>query len=315
MSSCCRSCTFWRIMIQSPQSGRCGSLYGEGRCPPRSYRSRTGWACSTKNRCTPRSRRGTPSRTTGSRWRSTARSSTSCAVSCWWKSRRGVSRPSSQAGEACCQPSRSTGLPHRDREVGHSFVRRRRRGRGTQEIPQTWSILELFRELVSFPHLISHPNFALEALLIQEEEVRQQGLARNWRRRGWGTVERRLVQVVERRLFVTPADLVGPDPRLTGGAVHQRRAGRRHPSATLAGAEDDLLPPGRRCDPEAGKQGKATRYVRARGRITEGRTWRVTPHHETETGPGVRAHTQDTSPGTKNGRKGDGPGTISRPIS
>ena len=72
---------------------------------------------------------------------------------------------------------------------------------GRRKSPKRGSILELFRELVSFPHLISHPNFALEVLLIQEEEVRQQGLARNWRRRGWGTVERRLVQVVERRLF------------------------------------------------------------------------------------------------------------------
>jgi hypothetical protein len=78
---------------------------------------------------------------------------------------------------------------------------------GRRKSPKRGSVLELFRELVSFPHLISHPNFSLEVLLIQEEEMRQQGLARNWRRRGWGTVERRLVQVVERRLFADPADL------------------------------------------------------------------------------------------------------------
>ena len=65
---------------------------------------------------------------------------------------------------------------------------------GRRKSPRHGWFLELFRELVSFPHLIFHPNFSLEVLLIQEEEVRQQGLARNWRRRGWGTEERRLVK-------------------------------------------------------------------------------------------------------------------------
>jgi hypothetical protein len=78
---------------------------------------------------------------------------------------------------------------------------------GRRKSPKHGALTELFRELVSFPQLICHPNFALEVLLIQEEEVRQQGLARNWRRRGWGTVERRLLNVVDRRLFATPADL------------------------------------------------------------------------------------------------------------
>jgi hypothetical protein len=83
---------------------------------------------------------------------------------------------------------------------------------GRRKSPKHGAVTELFRELVSFPHLISHPNFSLEVLLIQEEEVRQQGLARNWRRRGWGTVERRLVQVVERRVFAAPTDLAALIP-------------------------------------------------------------------------------------------------------
>ena len=103
---------------------------------------------------------------------------------------------------------------------------------GRRKSPRRGSILGLFCELVSFPHLISHPNFSLEVLLIQEEEVRQLGTARNWRRRGWGTVERRLVQVVERRLFATPADLAAllpatlDEPFTTAGladAIHQPR--------------------------------------------------------------------------------------------
>jgi hypothetical protein len=61
--------------------------------------------------------------------------------------------------------------------------------------------------LVSFPQLLAHPNFSLEVLLIQEEEARRYDGTRNWRRKGWVTHERRLLQVVDRRLFETPADM------------------------------------------------------------------------------------------------------------
>jgi hypothetical protein len=133
---------------------------------------------------------------------------------------------------------------------------------GRRKSPKRGSVLELFRELVSFPHLISHPNFSLEVLLIQEEEVRQQGLARNWRRRGWGTVERRLVQVVARRVFAAPADLAAlipaslEEPFTTvelAEAIDQPRwlAQKMAYCLRCAGAIS-----------EAGKQGKATRYVR-----------------------------------------------------
>lgn len=78
--------------------------------------------------------------------------------------------------------------------------------------PRRGSELDLFRELVSFPCLIAHPNFSLEVLLIQEEEVRRYDPRLNWRRRGWGTEERRLLQVVDRRLFASPADLAALIP-------------------------------------------------------------------------------------------------------
>jgi hypothetical protein len=134
---------------------------------------------------------------------------------------------------------------------------------GRRKSPKHGTILELFRELVSFPHLISHPNFALEVLLIREEEVRQRGLARNWRRRGWGTVERRLVQVVERRLFTTPADLAAlipaslEEPFTTielSEAIHQPRWLSQKMIYCLRNAGVVA---------EAGKQGNATRYVRS----------------------------------------------------
>ena len=74
--------------------------------------------------------------------------------------------------------------------------------------PKRGRVEELFRELVSFPDLLRHENFSLEVLLIQEEEVRRHKPGRRWRRRGWVTEERRLLDVVERRLFHTPQDLL-----------------------------------------------------------------------------------------------------------
>jgi hypothetical protein len=44
-------------------------------------------------------------------------------------------------------------------------------------------------------------------LLIQEEEVRRYEGGRAWRRRGWVTEERRLLQVVDRQVFERPADM------------------------------------------------------------------------------------------------------------
>ncbi|HSM56702.1 MAG TPA: hypothetical protein VK879_11160 [Candidatus Sulfomarinibacteraceae bacterium] len=79
--------------------------------------------------------------------------------------------------------------------------------------PKRGRVEELFRELVSFPELMCRPNFSLEVLLIQEEEVRRYDGKRRWRRRGWVTEERRLIQVVERHLFAGPADVLAMIPR------------------------------------------------------------------------------------------------------
>ena len=80
---------------------------------------------------------------------------------------------------------------------------------GRRKSPQRGAIELIFRELVSIPHLLAHPNFSLAALLIREEEVRRHDPTHNWRRHGWGTIERRLLAVVAEHVFVTPADLAG----------------------------------------------------------------------------------------------------------
>ena len=61
---------------------------------------------------------------------------------------------------------------------------------------------------MSFPWLLDHPNFSLEILLTQEEELKRFDGNTNWRRKGWAVVERRLLAVSDRVLIGQPADLM-----------------------------------------------------------------------------------------------------------
>lgn len=73
--------------------------------------------------------------------------------------------------------------------------------------PKHGTVESIFEELVSLPHLLAQPTFALDVLIIREEEARRYEPGRAWRRKGWVTHERRLVEVVGRQLFESPADL------------------------------------------------------------------------------------------------------------
>lgn len=89
---------------------------------------------------------------------------------------------------------------------------------GRRRSPKRGTVEAIFGELVSFPRLMLHPNFTLEVLLVREEEVRVRDETVNWRRRGWATSERRLLEVVGSRVFEGPGDLLAlvpaslPDP-------------------------------------------------------------------------------------------------------
>lgn len=75
--------------------------------------------------------------------------------------------------------------------------------------PKRGRLEDLFWETVSIPHLLSNRNFSLEVLMIKAEEARRYEGKRQWRRRGWGIEERRLLEVVDRRLFKDTADWRG----------------------------------------------------------------------------------------------------------
>ncbi len=74
--------------------------------------------------------------------------------------------------------------------------------------PKMGRVEDVFKEMVSFPHLMANQNFSLEVLLIQEEEVRYFDEKRNWRRKGWGTEERRLIEVIDSLIFNDPISLL-----------------------------------------------------------------------------------------------------------
>jgi hypothetical protein len=78
--------------------------------------------------------------------------------------------------------------------------------------PKRGKYVHVFQELVSFPTLLAEPNLSLEIVLTQEDEIRRHRPGRAWRRRGWVTHKRRLIDVVERRRFESPSDLAALIP-------------------------------------------------------------------------------------------------------
>lgn len=141
----------------------------------------------------------------------------------------------------------------------HSPLRRRKS-------PKRGRAVHLFAELRSVPRLINAPNFSLELLLIQEEEVRFYDGKRGWRRRGWIVHERRLLDVMDRRIFASAGDLCGllPDSLDDGFDtadlaatlnIHRRLAQQMAYCLRECGA---LTP--------VGKHGNAVLYARTDGR-------------------------------------------------
>lgn len=70
--------------------------------------------------------------------------------------------------------------------------------------PKVGRYIDLFYEMVRIPKLALHPNFSLEVLLIEEEEHRRFDANRAWRRKGWVTEERFLLQVTGQKHLQSP---------------------------------------------------------------------------------------------------------------
>ncbi|MFW9843961.1 MAG: hypothetical protein ACFFEV_05245 [Candidatus Thorarchaeota archaeon] len=79
---------------------------------------------------------------------------------------------------------------------------------GRRKSPKRMSILNIFEELVSIPTFIRHSNFELEVLLTSEEEIRINDGKGSWRRKGWSSVDRKLINILDRELFSVPKDFL-----------------------------------------------------------------------------------------------------------
>ena len=72
--------------------------------------------------------------------------------------------------------------------------------------PKRGTLLDVFDELVSIPHLVAHPQFSLEVLLVEVEETRRQDGRGSWRRRGWSIHDQELVGITSQHRFHGPSD-------------------------------------------------------------------------------------------------------------
>jgi hypothetical protein len=74
--------------------------------------------------------------------------------------------------------------------------------------PRRGGLEHLFTELVRLPNLVAHPNFTLEVLFIQEEQIWRNDGRGSWRRKHWSIADRRLLGVLESRQLATPQDFL-----------------------------------------------------------------------------------------------------------
>ena len=72
--------------------------------------------------------------------------------------------------------------------------------------PRRGRLEHVFSELIRFPHLSAHPNFSIEVLLVQEEEIRREDGKGSWRRRGQSIVDHRLIDIVSSHLLECTKD-------------------------------------------------------------------------------------------------------------
>lgn len=72
--------------------------------------------------------------------------------------------------------------------------------------PKRGRVEAVFAELIAMPDLTQSSNFSLEVLLIRDEEIRRDDGKGSWRRKHRSIADRRLLAVLESRVFHTSAD-------------------------------------------------------------------------------------------------------------
>jgi hypothetical protein len=89
---------------------------------------------------------------------------------------------------------------------------------GRRRSPRKGYLLDLFNELIRIPSLFYNDNLSVEVLMIEEEELWRNDGKGSWRRKGASIEDKKLIRVLETKLFehktdflnILPEDL--PDP-------------------------------------------------------------------------------------------------------
>ncbi len=94
------------------------------------------------------------------------------------------------------------------------IVRQTKRGRqvARRKSPKKGRLEHVFDELVRMPQIATHPNFRLQVLLTQQEEVWRDDGRGSWRRGKWSIADRHLLKVLESAHLERPADYLNLIP-------------------------------------------------------------------------------------------------------
>jgi hypothetical protein len=72
--------------------------------------------------------------------------------------------------------------------------------------PEKGRVEMIFNELIRIAGYVKHPNFSLEVAFIEEEVVWIDNGMGSWRRGGWSVEDRRLIKLIDCRVFSRPRD-------------------------------------------------------------------------------------------------------------
>jgi hypothetical protein len=75
---------------------------------------------------------------------------------------------------------------------------------GRRRSPKKGRPEHIFVELVHIPELIRNPNFSIEIIMIEQEEIRLKDGKGSWRRRGWSIIDQKLIRVKDCLSFESP---------------------------------------------------------------------------------------------------------------
>lgn len=94
------------------------------------------------------------------------------------------------------------------------IVRKTKRGRkiSRRKSPKRGRIEDIFEELLYIPEIASHPNFQLQVLLIEQEDIWRDDGRGSWRRKHWSVADKVLVNVLDQAEFKAVGDYLSLIP-------------------------------------------------------------------------------------------------------